>query len=70
MSFSIQVDELLNKIIKSGLKSRDKVWKKDFMVYNEKYLRTKIKSYKEKINANFYDSNLRKVLIILAYLYY
>ena len=40
------------------------------MVYNEKYLRTKIKSYKEKINANFYDSNLRKVLIILAYLYY
>ena len=67
MSFSIQVDELLNKIIKSGLKSRDKVWKKDFMVYNEKYLRTKIKSYKEKINTNFYDSNLRKVLIILAY---
>ena len=67
MSFSIQLDELLNKIIKSGLKSRDKVWKKDIMVYNEKYLRTKIKSYKEKINTNFYDSNLRKVLIILAY---
>ena len=67
MSFSIQLDELLNKIIKSGLKSRDKVWKKDTMVYNEKYLRTKIKSYKEKINTNFYDSNLRKVLIILAY---
>ena len=53
MSFSIQVDELLNKIIKSGLKSRDKVWKKDFMVYNEKYLRTKIKSYKEKIMQIF-----------------
>ena len=67
MSISIQLDELLNKIIKSGLKSRDKVWKKDIMVYNEKYLRTKIKSYKEKINTNFYDSNLRKVLIILAY---
>ena len=67
MSFSIQLDELLNKIIKSGLKSRDKVWKKDIMVYNEKYLRTKIKSYKEKINTNFYDSNLRKILIILAY---
>ena len=67
MSFSIQLDELLNKIIKSGLKSRDKVWKKDTMVYNEKYLRTKIKSYKEKINTNFYDSNLRKILIILAY---
>ena len=67
MSFSIQLDELLNKIIKSGLKSRDKVWKKDTMVCNEKYLRTKIKSYKEKINTNFYDSNLRKVLIILAY---
>ena len=67
MSFSIQLDELLNKIIKSGLKSRDKVWKKDTMVYNEKYLRTKIKSYKEKINTNFYDSNIRKVLIILAY---
>ena len=67
MSFSIQLDELLNKIIKSGLKSRDKVWKKDTMVYNEKYLRTKIKSYKEKINTNFYDRNLRKVLIILAY---
>ena len=67
MSISIQLDELLNKIIKSGLKSRDKVWKKDTMVYNEKYLRTKIKSYKEKINTNFYDSNLHKVLIILAY---
>lgn len=67
MSISIQLDELLNKIIKSGLKSRDKVWKKDIMVYNEKYLRTKITSYKEKINTNFYDINLRKVLIILAY---
>ena len=67
MTISIQLDELLNKIIKSGLKSRDKVWKKDIMVYNEKYLRTIIKSYKEKINTNFYDSNLRKVLIILAY---
>ena len=67
MSISIQLNELLNKIIKSGLKSRDKVWKKDIMVYNEKYLRTKITSYKEKINTNFYDSNLRKVLIILAY---
>ena len=60
MSFQIKNDELLEKyneiwdkvsnIIKKGLNSEP--------AYNEKYLKTKIKSYKGKISINFHDNNV------------
>ena len=34
-------------------------------IYNEEYLKTKIKSYNDKINTNFHDNGiLQKVLIV------
>ena len=45
-------------IIKSGIKSA-----KGFdsePIYNEKFLKTKIKSYEGKISPNFYDDRMRK----------
>ena len=57
MSFLIKEDELL-KIWK-------KVSKKEFYgepVYYEKYLKTKIKSYEEKINTNVHSDEMAKML--------
>ena len=45
-------------IIKSGIKSAI-VLKKE-PVYNEKYLKTKIKSYEGKISTNFNDDKIPK----------
>ena len=39
------------------------ILKKEFVsepVYNEKYLKTKVKSYNEKINTNFHDNKIPK----------
>ena len=41
-----QIWDKVNKVIKKGIDSEP--------VYNDKYLKTKIKSYKGKINTNFY----------------
>ena len=63
MSFLIKDDDEL-------LKRYNKIWdkfgnniKKLFHsepVYNEKYLKTKIKSYECKINTNFHDNGITK----------
>ena len=48
-------DELLQKTIKPGIKSAIvlKEWLDSKPVYNEKYLKTKIKSDKSKLNWDF-----------------
>ena len=51
MSFLIEDDKLLEKS-NENYKSIKKKFDSE-PVYNEKYLRTKIKSYKGKINTNF-----------------
>ena len=55
MSFFIKNEELLEKYNEIWGKVSNNV-KKGFdrePVYNEKYIKTEIKSYEEKINANF-----------------
>ena len=54
MSFLIKDNELLEKhnSIKKEFNSKP--------VYNEKYLKTKIKSYNEKINTNFHNNEIPK----------
>ena len=42
----------VSKVIKKGFDSEP--------VYNNKYLKTKIKSYEEKINTNFHNDNVPK----------
>ena len=62
MSFLIEDDELLEKYNKIWEKVSDNI-NKEFdsePVYNEKYLKTKIKSYKGKININFYNKKIPK----------
>ena len=62
MSFLIEDDELLEKYNKIWEKVSDNI-NKEFdseSVYNEKYLKTKIKSYKGKININFYNKKIPK----------
>ena len=59
MSFLIKSDELLEKYNKNWDKVR---YKKGFdtePVYNGKYIKTKIKSYEEKINTNFQGTKIR-----------
>ena len=47
-----EICDKISKIIKKGLGSEH--------VYNDKYLKTKIKSYKEKVNANFHSNKVPK----------
>ena len=79
--FLIKDDELLQKyneiweIVKNNLK-------KEFdcePVYNQKYLKAKIKSYNEKINTNFHNSKIPRegsqfiflsVILIIFFLFY
>ena len=62
MSFLTKDDELLekyNEIWEKVSKSIKKEFDSD-PVYEEKYLKTKIKSYKGKINANFHNNKIPK----------
>ena len=62
ISFLIKDNDLLEKY--------DEIWKKvsntikresdSYLVYIKKYLRIKIKSYKRKINTNFYSNKILK----------
>ena len=47
-----EICDKISKIIKKRLGSTD--------VYNDKYLKTKIKSYKERVNANFHSNKVPK----------
>ena len=47
-----EIWDKISKIIKKRLGSTD--------VYNDKYLKTKIKSYKERVNANFHSNKVPK----------
>ena len=58
----IKDDKLLENVVKSGIKSAI-VNKKGFdckPVYNEKYLKTEIKSYEGKISTKFHDDGILK----------
>ena len=62
MSFLIKDDELLEKYNEIWEKVNKSI-KKEFdsePVYNEKYLKTKIKVYKGKINTKFYNNKIPK----------
>ena len=62
MSLFIKDDELLEKHNEIWEKVKN-IIKKEFdteLVYNEKYLKTKIKSYNGKINTNFYNNKIPK----------
>ena len=64
ISFLIKDDELLkkyNKIWKNVKNTIDKEFNSD-LVYSEKYLKAKIKSYNRKINTNFHDNKIPKEL--------
>ena len=54
-------------------KEVSKVIKKEFVskpVYNERYLKTKIKSYNGKINTNFYkNKNTKRRLSVYLFVY-
>ena len=59
-SFLIKDDELLkkyNKIWKKVKNSPKKEYDSE-PVYNEKYLKAKVKSYNEKINTNFHENKI------------
>ena len=62
ISFLIKDDELLEKYNEIWEKVKNSL-KKEFdsePVYNEKYLKAKIKSYNGKINPNFLDNKIPK----------
>ena len=62
MSFFIKDDELLEKHNEIWEKVKNSI-KKELdcePVYNEKYVKAKIKSYNEKINTNFYNNKIPK----------
>ena len=62
MSFLIKDDELLEKFNEIWGKVRS-IIKNEFdsePVYHEKYLKTKRKSYKRKININFHNKKIPK----------
>ena len=62
MSFLIKDEELLKKYNKFWDKVSNNI-KTDFdsePVYNEKYLKTKIKTYEGKISTNFHDDRIPK----------
>ena len=60
-----------NELLKKG----DKIWIKSTLVlkkgsiakpvYNEKYLKTKIKSYEGKINTNFHNNRISLSIILI-----
>ena len=59
-SFLIKDDELLKKYNKIWKKVKNSL-KKEYdsePVYNEKYLKAKVKSYNEKINTNFHENKI------------
>ena len=61
MSFLIKDEELFKKYNKTWEKVKNSL-KKDFdsePVYNKKYLKAKIKSYKGKINTVFYNNKIK-----------
>ena len=62
MSFLIKHDELFEKYneIWEKVKSSLKIEFDSEPVYNEKYLKAKIKSYNTKINTNFHNSKIPK----------
>ena len=62
MSFLIKDDELLKNMIKFGKRLKILLIKKFDIesVYNEKYLKAKIKSYNGKINTNFHNNEIPK----------
>ena len=67
MSFFIKDDKLLGKYNEIWEKVRNNI-KKEFdsePVYNGKYLRAKIKSYKGKINTNFHNNKIPKKFLSL-----
>ena len=70
MSFLKKDDELLQKCNKIWHKVNNSI-KNDLIVkpvYHEKYLKTKIKSYKGKIRTNFHDYGIpKKILIAFVY---
>ena len=60
MSFLIKDEELFEKYNKTWEKVKNSL-KKDFdsePVYNKKYLKAKIKSYKGKLNTVFYNNKI------------
>ena len=62
MSFLIKVGELLEKYNEVWEKNRNNI-KKEFdseLVYSEKYLKAKTKSYNGKINTNFDNNKIPK----------
>ena len=62
MSYLIKDDESLEKYNEIWEKVKSSI-KKEFdsePVYNEQYLKTKIKSYKVKINTNFHNNKIPK----------
>ena len=62
MSFLIKDEKLLEKYNEIW-KKVSKIIKKEFdnnPVYNEKYIKTKIKSYNGKINTNFHNNKIPK----------
>ena len=73
MAFLIKDDEMLEKYNDVQDKVTNKT-KKSFdsePIYNEKYLKTKIKFYEEKNNKSFHgDKKPKKVLIAFAYQLY
>ena len=59
-SVLIKDDELLKKYNKIWKKVKNSL-KKEYdsePVYNEKYLKAKVKSYNEKINTNFHENKI------------
>ena len=63
MSFLVKDDELLEKYNKIWEKFKNTI-NKEFdsdPVYNEQYLKAKIKYYNGKINSNFRNNNIPKV---------
>ena len=68
MFFLIKSDELLEKHNEIWKKIQNSIKKKfdSKPVYNEKYLKTKIKSYNGKIKTNFHNNKI-KVLSLFAY---
>ena len=69
VSFLIKDDKLLKKYNEIWKKIKN-IIKKEFNsepVYNEKYPKAKIKSYNGKINTNFHNNKIPKVLNLFVY---
>ena len=69
VSFLIKDDKLLKKYNEIWKKIKN-IIKKEFNsepVYNEKYPKAKIKSYNGKINPNFHNNKIPKVLNLFVY---